>query len=291
MANPQIMTAGELELPEVLSSEIIADTQQASVIQTMASQVALPGSGSSIRVITGDAQAQWVEEGGEKPVDKATLTNKIMTPHKLAVIELFTQELLEDDQALYAELSRRLPGALARKFDETIIAGTAPGSGFDVLSDAQEIDASKGFYKGGLAAMKAIAQARGNLTGFAITPTAEADILGETDANGRPLFISNVATEGAVGSILNRPVFKADVIDGDVAALAGDWTNARWGVVGGIKVKISDQATVNTSAGLVNLWQTNQVGILVEARYGFVVGDKNKFARLTIDGTAPEDGA
>lgn len=282
MANKNILTAGELKLPASLSSDILAEAQSASAIQQLATQVALPGTGSSIHVITGDSEAAWVEEGGEKPVSKPSVTQKLMTPHKLAVIEVFSKELIDDAPALYNELKRRLPGALGRKFDQTILNGTAPGSGFDVLTNAPEISvATKGWYKGSVEAMKSIAKNRGALTGFAVTPFAEADILGELDGNKRPLFISNPQTEGAIGSILGRPVYKSEHID-KYLGVAGDWSTARWGVVNGIEVRVSDQATVNTGDGQpVNLWQTNQVAVLVEARYGFVVGNENKFARLT----------
>ena len=132
------MAAGDLKrgtsgvvLPAQVSSEIWASTQQASAVMAVSRQIALPGSGITIPLITGDSVAAWVNESAEKPVSHATLGNKSMTPYKLAVIETFSMEFRRD--------LPRLPGALAKKFDETVLAGTAPGSGFDVLSGAPSL--------------------------------------------------------------------------------------------------------------------------------------------------------
>ena len=91
-------------------------------------------------VITGDAQASWVAETAEKPVSRATLSQKTMTPYKLAVIEPFSDEFRRDLPGLYRELVRRLPFALGKQFDATVYGVTAvPGSNFDSLASAPQV--------------------------------------------------------------------------------------------------------------------------------------------------------
>lgn len=54
-----------------------------------------------------------------------------------------------------------------------------------------------------------------------------------------------------------------------------------YGTVEGIKMKISDQATINDGGKQINLWQRNMIAFLVEAEIGFIVRDKKKFAVIT----------
>ena len=188
-----------ITLPPEVSTEILAKTQQASAVMQLARQITLPGRGLSVPVVTSDPQANWVDETDEKPVSNPGLTSKAMKPYKLAVIVPFSNEFRRDAAALYDELIRRLPLALAEKFDKTVLTGTAPGTGFDVLSGATAValDGQNGAYAGLVAADAAIAAAGGILNGFAMSPQGKGTLLAATDTSKRPLFINSVA-EGAI---------------------------------------------------------------------------------------------
>ena len=131
-----------IELPVQVSAEIIQKTQESSAVMRLARQLALPGSGLSIPVITSDPEASWVAETNKKPVSNPGLSTKTMTPYKLAVIVPFSDEFRRDARGLYDALIDRLPDSLGKKFDNTVFGGVAPGSGFDVLTGctAQSID-------------------------------------------------------------------------------------------------------------------------------------------------------
>ena len=81
-----------INLPKAISSEIISKTQEASAVMQLARQIALPGNGLEIPVITGDPEAAWVSETGIKPVSNPSLSKKVMQGHKLAVIVPFSNE-------------------------------------------------------------------------------------------------------------------------------------------------------------------------------------------------------
>src|SRR5699024_1242382 len=117
-------------------SEIWANAVNESIIMSASRGVSLPGGGLTIPMITGDAEADWVNETDEKPVSDAAVGSKSMTPYKLAVIETVSNESRRARPALYADLARRPPSALGRKFDATVVNATAPRSNFDVLTDA-----------------------------------------------------------------------------------------------------------------------------------------------------------
>lgn len=257
----------------------------------LAQRIDIPGSGLTIPVITADPSADWVVESAEKPVSNSTFSNKNMTPYKLAVIETFSMEFRRDLPALYRELVRRLPNAIAKKFDATVFNGTAPGTGFDVLTSvtAQNIAVTSNpattVYGNLVSALTTLGANGYELNGWALAVQGEAIILNAVDGNGVPLF--NTVSESGVGRILGAPeyraqqTYKAGSSGGvDVIGFAGDWSKARYGIVDGINIRISDQATVNDGTSQLNLWQRNMFAVMVEAEVGFVA-DTAAFLRLT----------
>lgn len=283
-------TSGLIELPTEISTQIWADTIDNSIVQSRAPRIALPAGGISIPMITGDPEAAWVNETDEKPVGDSTFGSKVITPYKMAVIELFSDEFRRDYSALYAALAERLPKALGRLFDETTLGQkAAPGSGFDTLAAAPTIESDS--YAGYLAALRSVATNGGELESWAVGPNAEIDAMGMVDGDGRPLFLRDVTTEGSIGSILARPVYKArnaeftlPAVGGadpvQVKGVAGEWSSAMWGSVEGIKVAMTDSGTVNKGGVQYNLWQRNMFAIRAEVEVGFAVRDVNRFVKL-----------
>ena len=260
-------------LPKEVSSEIWATAIEESVIMRAARPMSIPGSGVSIPIITGDATADWVAETGEKPVSRASVSSKTLTPYKLAVIEPFSDEFRRDLPGLYAELARRLPSALARKFDATVLNGTAPGSGFDTLASAQAVAVGGDDVVDDLASvLAAVSAAGGDLSHWLASPQFESAVMTAKDpGTGSYAFLRDARTDnGAVGSIFGRDVIKSRAMydgtdDPAVIGLAGDFArSAIWGSVEGIKVSISDQATINDGGTQINLWQRNMFAIRAE---------------------------
>lgn len=275
-----------VQLPPQLSTEIWAKAQEESAVMRLAQQVQLPGSGITIPIITGDASADWVAETAEKPVSKSTFGVKQMTPYKMAVIELFSNEFRRDLPALYNELARRLPASLAKKFDETVFNGTAPGSNFDVLtgSTAVAIGAANP-YTQLVGVYETLATADASLTGWALSPQGKAKLLAAVDGDQRPLFIPNPNDTSVIGNIIGAPVVESKRVykagTPNVIGFAGDWEQARYGIVDGINIAISEEATINDGTNQINLWQRNMFAIRVEAEFGFVTKDAAAFLKLT----------
>ena len=96
-----------MALPSEISSEILQKTQQESAIMRLSRQVALPGRGLTIPVITGDPTAQWVSETAAKPHSNGVPATKLMSAYKIAVIETFSNEFVRDAKALYDEMVKR----------------------------------------------------------------------------------------------------------------------------------------------------------------------------------------
>lgn len=288
-----------ISLPTDVSSEIIQKTQESSAVMQLARQIALPGRGLTIPVITSDPEAAWVGETDKKPVSNPGLDTKLMQAYTLAVIVPFSNQFRRDMAALYDACISRLPNALAQKFDNTVFGGTqAPGSNFDTFEDIMAVSINPETYEDvSPAAYNALVQADlnvalngGVLNGYAISPQAKGILLASRDETGRPLFINNVA-ESAIPVILGAPVkvSKGAYIDGTpkTVGFAGDWTKAMYGIVEGVDISISDQATLDLGNGTtINLFQQNMFAVRAEIEIGFVA-DTTVFNKLTSAGATP----
>ena len=274
-----------ISLPPDVAAEILAKTQEASAVMSLARQIQLPGRGVSIPVITADPEAAWVGETAAKPVANPTLGTKVMEPYKLAVIVPFSNEFRRDAAALYDELVRRLPLALAQKVDATAVGAVqAPGSNFDTFAaaTAQNIT-NPNTYSSLVAADADIATHGGIMNGIALSPQGKSVLLGAVDGDSRPLFINNVS-EGAVPMVLGaKTVMNKGIYDGTnhVVGIAGDWSQAMYGTVEGVVIDYSSDATLTSGNTTINLFQQNMFAVRAEIEIGFRA-DVNCFNRLTV---------
>jgi len=281
-------------LPAEVAAEILAKTQDESAIMSLARQIELPGMGKVIPVISGDPEAAWVDETDAKAISNPSLSTKTMQAYKLAVIVPFSDEFARDWSALYDELVRRLPLALASKFDNTVVNGTAPGDNFDTFAAVSAYaitGGSNSFYNALVSADGDIASHGGKLDGFAMSPQGKGEMLAAKDTTNRPIFINSVA-EGAIPQLLGAPVvyskgvYKAGTSGGssakpDCLGVAGDWTQALYGTVEGVKIDIADQVTlpIGAESAMVSLWQRNMFAVRAEIEVGFVA-DTDCFAKI-----------
>lgn len=278
-----------IDLPVDVSREIMQKTQEESAIMQLARQIALPGRGVAINVITGDPEATWVGETASKPVSDPGLATKIMRAYKLAVIVPFSDEFRRDAAALYDAIVERLPRALAQKFDATVFGnGSAPGSDFDTFGSvtAQAIGGNL-TYSGLVAADGDIAAHGGIMNGVVLAPQGKSILLGATDGNDRPLFINSVA-EGAVPMVLgartvqSKGAYKAGTPN--KVGIVGDWSQAMYGTVEGVKIGYSADATLTSGTGesatTINLFQQNMFAVKAEIEVGFRA-DTSVFNALT----------
>ena len=284
MAATDINRTTTITLPGEVSSEILQKTQESSAVMALARSIKLPGLGTTIPIITGDPEAAWVGETEKKPVKRGTLATKVMQPYTLAVIVPFSNQFRRDVPALYDELVKRLPLALAQKFDATVFGGvTAPGSNFDTLKACTAQSILTNAYGGLVAADADIAAHDGILNGWVLSPKGKALLLNAVDGNKRPLFINSVA-EGAVPMILGSKTVqsKGAYVSGapDVVGFAGDWTQAVYGTVEGVQIAIADQATLDDGGTSINLFQQNMFAVRAEIEVGFRC-DTTVFNKLT----------
>ena len=287
-------TSNVINDPDI-SREIWAKALEQSFFMRHARRINLPGSGVKIQTITGEPTADWVDETGVKPVSTATFGAKTITPYKLAVIEPFSIEFRRDTRALYDELVRRLPYALAAKFDSTIMGTSAPGTGFDVLGNATKVSLIPGagdtLYDQFLAVDAAIGAAGGMMDVIGLAPQGKNKVQGAIDQVGHPLFTPGVQS-ASVGNILGASVdiakslYKAGTpgTAPAIVGIAGDFSDAVYGMVENISIEFSREATLTLAdSSTVNLWQRNMVAVKAECELSFAVKSVDEFVLLTGD--------
>lgn len=274
-----------IQLPNEVSAEILQKMQEGSKVMQLARRIALPGRGVQIPVIAADPTADWVAETGLKPVSNPTLDKKIMQAHKLAVIVPFSDEFRRDAAALYDALVERLPGVLAKKFDNTVFFGVSgsPLANFDTFENVSTASLQSSVYGGLVSADTDISEQGGTINGFVFSPQGRGMLLGALDGDNRPLFLNSVS-DSAIPRLLGAPVhftaaaYKAgsaaadsDPAVPDVVGFAGDWTKAMYGTVEGVRISYSADATLITGTDTqINLFQQNMFAVRAEIEVGFV---------------------
>lgn len=282
-----------VNLPQAALDEIWQGAQEASAVMRLADEIPMAGPGESVDIITGDPTVTWQGESEEASVDRPGISSKVITPYTASVIVPLSKKFLRDKKKLADQIIKRLPLALAKKFDVTVfgLAAGAPGSNFDTLGAAATVGISGNTWAGLVAARQAVAAADGVLDGWAISPTGTGILLGKVDGNGHPLFLDSIG-DGAVPRLIGRPtyetkhVYLADADGGGAGTDAqigygGEWASAHWGVVENIEVEISREASINDSGTVINLWQRGMVGVKAEFEIGFRVEDIARFVKLT----------
>ena len=298
------LTNGVILTPE-MSSEIWTDSIKQSALTQLATRVNLPGKGVRWQTLNAPNAAEWVGETAEKPVVDPSFGSKTMIPYKLAQIITVSEEFTRDAANLWNAVQAQASEAIAQAIDKTFLAGTIPlpgADGVDTLADAQTVSVKNGKYVDFVKIATTVLDNNGDLNGIAITNKGLSKFLSAVDENGRPLMVPGVGST-ELGSAFGARMIKspwgykeavkasgsgASAVQAapEVLGVAGDWTQAYYGTVQGIRIKMTDTATVKKGATTINLWQRNMIAFLVETEVGFIVRDKSKFVVITGDNAA-----
>lgn len=286
-----------------------------SVIQRLVPQTLLGAPGVSIPVVTGRPSVSWVDEGAIKPATSGAMTLKTITPKKLAATFVISAEVVRANPGNYVEfMKKEFADAFASAFDRAAFhdegsdgtAGAGPFSTYiDQTTKVQEVGgtsvANGGVFVDLKEAMTDIVSdtdstgRRYRLTGWALDAVLEPVLWGSVDTTGRPIWVDLPADEAAPGisggRLLGRPSFIGEGVASanltSVVGYGGDWSQATWGVVGGISYKMSTEAPVTVNGSLVSAFERNLFVCIAEAEYGFLVNDVDAFTKLTNVGNSP----
>lgn len=270
-------------LPQDVLQQVLQGVSEGSAVMQLANRMVIPGTGVKMNVITGDPTPAWVEESTEKTVSTPKFSNKTMVPYKLAVIVLFSDQFRRDIPSLYDAVVSRIPNALAKAFDTTVLFGTAPGTNFDTLASADAVAVDKGTYDATVGIMTSIATEGGSLDGFILSPQANGVYMTARNESGELEFPGYAPGQNLfdVTTFTRSYAYKAGSSAANTIGFAGDWSKAYVGVVQDVAIEYSNQATLNDGTNTINLWQRNMFALRAEMEVGFIVEDTGYFKRLT----------
>lgn len=139
-----------------------------------------------------------------------------------------------------------------------------------------------------------------DFTTWAFAPEIRPDIVTTRRADGTPLWnpagVPSTGSELSLnaqvpGSILGINAQAHNVVHGkidrapktNVRVLGGDFSQLAWGYADQISFRISQDASLpNGSGGYINLFHTNQVAVLCEATFGWLVHDPDAFVAMEL---------
>lgn len=259
-------------------------------------------------------------EGEEKPIQGVSYgTTRSFSPIKLAVVVTVSEEYARENvDALYTQLSGALSGAVARAADLAVfhnrdaitgsaLVGTTSNSYINATTNESTIDfadvsAPNDVIEQIIEGVELVEnEVDGSTpknfqcTAFAADKSMRTKLarvrLG--DGYGSPMFGNtfpntgaSIDLNGSTQQLMGLPIVYGRSVKGALGAYAGstarmftgDWSQVAWGFADEIRVKVSDEATV----GGVSMWQTNQIAVLAEATFGWVVNDPEAFTRYLV---------
>lgn len=299
-------------LPRTLTGPIFEKSVEQSAVMSLARRAPLAiDATTSIPVPLDVPTADWVGQGSRKPLSSGGVDVKQMTAKKLAVLIPVSEEVYKTNAGgLWTQLNKDLPTAFARAFDRAAIHGKtmkgATGPFSDHLIETTKYvalgtapDSAGGLYADLVNGMAEVVNDDWDFTGFAADHRLKPQLLLQTDANGRPIFVDATTPgmdQAVAGTLIGEPLAYSRSVSGKhrrqststdtgLRAIGGDWSQAAYGVGMDITVRVSAEATyVDEDGGVHSAFQENLVLLLAEAYYGFVLGDPEAFVKYTSAG-------
>jgi hypothetical protein len=196
-------------MPPQLTGPIFAKASEQSAVMNLARKVPLSVSATTAIPVPMDVPtAGWVGEGGVKPASQVGVGVKLMTGKKVALLVPVSQEVvMTNPGGVIDQLEADLPTAISRAFDYAAINGKDLRSGgagpfADSLSgsanNTQALGTTAqnagGIYGDLVTGYGKVIDKNFDFTGFAADPRLKADVLLQTDTNGRPLLADSHST-------------------------------------------------------------------------------------------------
>ena len=301
-------TIPEQLLPREVTGPIFDKAQERSVVMRLGGTIPVTLGETSIPTTTKRPEVGVIGEGEAKPVSDVGYGAKTFTPVKLATIVVVSEEFARANVGgTYDQISDDLAFALARGADLLSLHGRSPLTG--ALVEGKEyinqtsnrvVLGSTPPEEGGISAdlvagyeLVVNDDTSDEFTGFAADSRVRPRLIGATDRNGRPLLQAATNLADRMDTVLGLPTAYSRAVSGrigaspdtGVRAFGGDWSLVRWGFAQEMTIKVSTEATVMIDGQLVSLWQHNLVGLLVEATFGWAIGNVDAFAAYETTGS------
>jgi HK97 family phage major capsid protein len=303
-------------LPKNLVGAIFEKAQESSLVLRLGQSIPVTYGETVIPVNTKRPEVGQVggttnesREGERKPISGVGWGSRSFSPIKLATIVTASEEFVRTNPSgLFTQMQGDLAYAIGRGIDLAVFHGKQPLNGAALAGiDADNVlanttnelfldEPNADLFEQLLAGYDlASANTDNEFSAWAADSRMRSRLaraMVVRDTNG------NVANPGAVnlsadaGSLAGFPVYYGKAVGGDLGAaadsgvriLGGDFSQLRYGYADQVRVKVTDQATLTDGTQTISMWQTNQVAILIEVTFGWVVGDLDAFVKYNATG-------
>ena len=287
-------SGGYLVPDEFVQNAFQRGIDRQSAVASLAPVRRVNGKKTQLTEYVGRPTAAFVAEGAAKTATGAEYAQVTLDIKKIAAIVMYTEELIEDAQDDPTVLiNQDVRAAFADLIDSHALGRNAAGviTG-QFNSELSETSQTVELGTTGDALARAVSSAMATIEGNGYTPNGAIlandgrahlrDARGTGDNAYTPIYSDGFTQPqpGLYGIPLrfttNLQTFAGSATTGRVVGIVGDFNQALFGIRNEIRVKFSDQATVDVSGTKHDLWQQNKVASLWEARVGFVAHDLNR---------------
>lgn len=280
------------------SREILSAAQTQSVAMQTFRTITMGSSQLKIALLDAFPQAQWLTPAmsapvnptdvdvAAKPVTDMAWDFQEMFAEEAAAIVIVPENVIDDAEIdLWSEIEKRTSEAVARLIDQTVFFGTAPVGGVPATFPAggihgqavaadHDIDPAA-FPDADQAELWNQAMALVEADGYDVSAGyaargIRASLRGMRDANGTPLYVTNLAGGGPTDSMYGVPIHYVTNGSWDNTrsmAILGDPRYAVLGVRQRLTAKRLDQATIGT----FNLAERDSLALRVKTRLAFAI--------------------
>lgn len=304
---------------DYLPKEVAQDVWQKARFSSLALRMSTPinvGLGETVipvntvqpevgQVGTGSSMAD--REGHRKPVSGVDWDTESLSPIKIATVVTASEEFVRlDPYNIWSTMGDQLSQAVGRGIDLAVFHARSPATGDPLVGVDQNgyINATNQevVFDGNnpVPLDEAIASAWTDVVqndydpnAIAIDPLLTPQLIMARDAQGNLIFQNGFNLTQDVGNIGGLQTESGKAVSGRLGrsadtgarAFVGDWSRCLFGYADPVRVKMTDTGVVTSANGtMVNLWQSNQVAILIETTIGWKV-DPTAFSRLQSSNT------
>jgi Phage capsid family len=253
----------------IISAGFVNSLQAFGVFDSMlSSMIPLPVNTATVGNISVSAQAYSLGEGSAKPLARLSVANQQMNPFKAHVIVTISEELARSPLVAASQLlARELKNAVAVATDAQFIAAISSG-----ISAATSVGATAEAVRNDIAGLlRSVTLGQGSKP-FLLTTSLIAKMLSvmpSTSTIGEAAF-PQMGPQG--GFVCNIPTLVSDgVPSGDLILIDASGVGAGSGEVtlqemreASIQADSSPDSPATSGTSLINLWQMNLRGVVVE---------------------------
>lgn len=291
------LATGALNLPDHQATGIFETAQLGSTVAVLSGQKPMLF-GKTTSMTFSNPKAEFVGEGAQKSASDVAPSTVTVNPYKVQVTMRFNEEVQWADEdyqlGVLQQLADKTGPALARALDLGIYHGLNPltGEAFapitKYIAQTTNVVTASGDALNDLDA--AVAAVTGIPSGVALDPTYAKKVRSlrnettrqrmypdfslTTQASDLDGYTASVSDTVSASQETGAPAAGATVID----AFVGDYTQIYWGVQRQIAV---EKILYGDPDGAGDLKRNNQIALRAEVVYGWVIGDLDRFARVT----------